>query len=341
MIEGVLHLRVPSFDRPMHQLGINFFDLLYTMRVLRKLPPADILVTNTFWLPILQRRLSRGKTYIHVARYPRRQMSLYHHAARFQAVSRVIGNAIIRQTLSIKDRVKVIPNSLPHDFLISGEARSKTKNDRFEILYVGRIHAEKGIEILLEAYKRFVDTTSFQSRLRIVGPDATNCGGGGNAYRRSLQESVDSVGGVEWCDPVFDSKSLQRFYSEADVMVYPSIAAKGEASPLTPVEAMASGCVPIVSDLECFADYLKPDINGLVFSLVPDPVENLVSALHRAAERDDAFDRMREECLKTAEQYSLKNVASLYERDFLGIMAGGNESFEISNVEASEPLLTK
>jgi hypothetical protein len=34
--------------------------LLYSLRCVRILPTADILVTNTFWLPLLVRREDRG-----------------------------------------------------------------------------------------------------------------------------------------------------------------------------------------------------------------------------------------------------------------------------------------
>jgi glycosyltransferase involved in cell wall biosynthesis len=52
----------------------------------------------------------------------------------------------------------------------------------------------------------------------------------------------------------------------AAVFVYPSLAEQGETFGLAPLEAMACGAVPIVSDLACFGDYITPGVNGLVFN---------------------------------------------------------------------------
>src|SRR5713101_7950881 len=54
-IAGVTHIRVPGFAQPRSILWLKFLDLLYSLRVRRVLPEADILVTNTFWLPFLLR----------------------------------------------------------------------------------------------------------------------------------------------------------------------------------------------------------------------------------------------------------------------------------------------
>ena len=43
------------------------------------------------------------------------------------------------------------------------------------------------------------------------------------------------------------------------------MAEKGEAMPVAPLEAMANGCVPLVSKLDCFRDYISDGTNGFVF----------------------------------------------------------------------------
>ncbi|HEY8900369.1 MAG TPA: glycosyltransferase family 4 protein [Chthoniobacterales bacterium] len=320
VIDGVTHRRVPSFDRPKSMLGTNFFDLLYSLQVVPRLPPADILVTNTFWLPVLERRRSRGKIYVHIARFPRRQMALYRHVARLQSVSNVIKDAVVEQTPEVEPIARMIPNSLPFDFEIPESVPVRTP-ERFEIVYIGRIHPEKGIEILLEAFEKFLAMTRIPTRLRIVGPDAQHCGGGGEEYGRSLRERAAPLGSaIEWCAPVFTSQELQAYYSSSHVLVYPSIAAKGEASPLTPVEAMASGCVPIVSNLKCFADYLEDGVNGFTFELAPNPTDNLAAVLNKVSLLGEGLRPVQQKCLEVAETYSLKNVATQYENDFLSLL---------------------
>ena len=109
-VEGVHYLRIPGFDVPRSLARLKWRDLRYSRRVLKVLPEADILVTNTFWLPVLAPRAAKGKIYIHVARYPRGQMRFYGKAARLQTVSTVISNAICREAPKLAAKVKVIPN---------------------------------------------------------------------------------------------------------------------------------------------------------------------------------------------------------------------------------------
>ncbi len=70
---------------------------------------------------------------------------------------------------------------------------------------------------------------------------------------------------VEWTGPIFDEKNLTAEYRSAMLFVYPSVAETGEALPVAPLEAMANGCAPLVSNLLCFRDYIEDGVNGFVF----------------------------------------------------------------------------
>src|SRR5580700_1271519 len=146
-VEGVHHIRIPGFDVPSSLVRLKWRDLRYSRRAVRMLPEADILVTNTFWLPVLAPTAARGKIYVHIARYPRGQMKFYRKAARLQTVSTVIRNAICKQAPALTPKVKVIPNFVPRSGpLAADENREKC------FLYVGRLHPEKGVHLLIEAF---------------------------------------------------------------------------------------------------------------------------------------------------------------------------------------------
>ena len=51
-IDGVHHIRIKGYDTPSGRLYLKALDFLYSRRAFDKLPPSDILVTNTFWMPI-------------------------------------------------------------------------------------------------------------------------------------------------------------------------------------------------------------------------------------------------------------------------------------------------
>ena len=236
-IEGVHHIRIPGFDVPRSLVRLKWLDLCYSRRILDVLPKADIMVTNTFWLPILAPKTAKGRIYVHVARYPRGQMKFYGKAARLQTVSTVIGNAICKQAPKMAAKVKVIPN-----FVSRNKSTSRGSNREKCLLYVGRLHPEKGVHLLIEAFKQLVLSGVKDWKLQLVGPWEVAVGGGGEQYFRSLQEKSSGIENfVDWVGPIYDHQRLTAQYQKSSVFVYPSLAGRGEASPLAPLEARRRG----------------------------------------------------------------------------------------------------
>src|SRR5205085_9982795 len=122
----------------------------YSLRVRRVLPAADILVTNTFWLPLLTRDSVRGRVYVHVGRYPKGQMRFYGSAARLQAPSRAIAAAIAREVPSLTPKTIAIPYPRPQP---TADASPLHARDKI-VLFVGRVHPEKGVHLLIKAFMR-------------------------------------------------------------------------------------------------------------------------------------------------------------------------------------------
>ncbi len=85
-----------------------------------------------------------GKLYVHVARFPKGQMRLYQHAARLQTVSEAVADAIRAECPPVSDKVKVIPYHLSSHPPPLDVAELDAPRPR-RILYLGRIHPEKGI----------------------------------------------------------------------------------------------------------------------------------------------------------------------------------------------------
>lgn len=250
VIDGVRHVRIQGADTPGSRLLQKWRDLRYTLRVARRLEPADVVVTHTFWAPLLLSPRRHGPIWVHVQRYPQGQMILYRRAARLQTVSLVIAEAMVRQAPSVLERVCVIPNPLPFSVAPAGPVA----RDPRLVLFVGRLHPEKGVELLLQAAALALRVAP-GLRFRIVGPSETRFGGGGPAFRRRLEALAAPLGSaVEFTGPVFDEAELAAHFASAAVFAYPSLAARGEASPVAPLEALARGCPVVTSDLACFDD---------------------------------------------------------------------------------------
>src|ERR1700686_1500742 len=138
IIEGVKHLRVDGFNAPRSLVWLKFLDLIYSVRTMSILPDADIIVTNTFWLPILLRNSKYGRVYVQVARYPKGQMRFYGKAARLQAPSHAVARAIDAESPRLAQKVSVVPNPVPASKIASSPPPLAVR-DKI-ILFVGRVH---------------------------------------------------------------------------------------------------------------------------------------------------------------------------------------------------------
>ena len=85
---------------------------------------------------------------------------------------------------------------------------------------------------------------------------------------------------VEFLEPVFDRDALKKEMEKATIFLYPSEAKDGETFGLAVLEAMSCGCIPIVSDLPCFADFISFEEEG--FCPKQDVNMNLEDAISEA-----------------------------------------------------------
>jgi len=308
LIGGVRHVRVRGGDTPVSRLVHQGRDLLYTWRVSRQLQRADVVVTNTFWAPILFSPRRHGPLWVHVQRYPRGQMRLYRMAARLQTVSRVVADAIVQQLPSAHSRVCVIPNPVSLPAFPLAVAR-----DPNLVLFVGRIHPEKGIDLLIHA-ATLARRTAPTLRFQVVGPCEPRFGGGGAGFQAALEERVARHGAqVTFTGPVFDEAELAAHYASASVFVYPSLAAHGEASPVAPLEALARGCPVVTSDLPCFDDTIGFGSHARRFDhRAPDSGPGLLDAIGALLRDRPAWQAASFAAAARARNFSVERIAGEY-----------------------------
>ena len=308
------HNRIKGYDVPKSLLMLKWLDLLYSIRILRNLPDADILITHTFWLPILVRSTRSGKLYVHVGRSPKGQMKLYRHAARLQTVSSPIAKRI-QQELSEADGelTKVLPYPLDPAFLQPVDLQKKRPST---LLFTGRIHPEKGLELLIKAFTSLPSRIKDNWKLRIVGPWKKEHGGAGRAYFNSLKISSKDAG-IQFVEPIFNQQQLIAEYDNACVFAYPSLAEQGETFGLSALEAMSRGCLTLVSDLDCFKDFISHGQNGFIFNhRTENPANTLVKHLTRLLKSPEDYGNVAVNAVAKAQSYSPALVAKSFLADF-------------------------
>jgi glycosyltransferase involved in cell wall biosynthesis len=314
--KGVRHIRVRGFNTPGSLLWLKALDFVYSLRARSRLPVADVLVTNTFWLPILVRNASAGRLYVHVARFPKGQLRFYSRASRLQGPSRVVVNAIKEQAPALAGRTVMIPYPAPATLSPAG---TPPLADREKIiLFVGRIHPEKGVHLLVDAFARQARTVFAGWKLMIVGPEEERLGGGGAGYAASLKRLADGLGDeVTFAGPIFDGSTLEQTLRRARIFVYPSLAERGETFGLAPLEAITQGCAVVVSNLECFRDFVEDGVTGFVFDhRSTDPGQSLTTQLGRLVAQETMLAGVAAAGYEKSTEYSLSRVAERFLQDF-------------------------
>jgi glycosyltransferase involved in cell wall biosynthesis len=314
VIDGVRHLRVDGFDTPRSLLWLKFLDLIYSLRAISILPAADIIVTNTFWLPILLRNSKYGRVYVQVARYPKGQMRFYSRAARLQAPSQAVARAIAAEAPQLVNKIAVVPNPVPTTALSPLAIAGRYKI----ILFVGRVHPEKGVHVLVDAFASGARAAFADWKLMIVGPTETKLGGGGDAYLASLQHAAQNAEGkISFAGPIFDSAKLTDAYRSARLFVYPSLSERGESFGLAPLEAMAHGCAVLVSNLDCFRDFIEDNRTGFIFDHRKQSVaETLRDKIDNVIRNETLLVRVAAAGYEKSADYSPGHVADQFLKDF-------------------------
>lgn len=320
VINGVNYIRRGGFSQSTDIRWDLFKDLVYALMTFPRLPPADILVINDFWLPVFAAlRPQVGKIVINANRFPKGQYRLYAKADLITAASQAIKKAITQEYSPVIARTKVIPNPIDINIFHPPTSLRHQQQEKV-ILYVGRLHPEKGVHLLLDAFS--VLTQKYSSvKLRIIGPFKESQGGGGEQYLSTLKIKATRLN-VDFVEPIFDIQQLAQAYREADIFCYPSLAEKGEAFPVAPLEAMGTGLIPVVSNLDCFQDLINDDETGYFFEhRSTDAANNLALAWEKIILNPEKADQMSQKARRKASEFSYQRIASIYLDDFENLIS--------------------
>ena len=169
-----------------------------------------------------------------------------------------------------EDKIEIVPNGIDlseyENLPERGEFRRKylIKDDEKIILYLGRIHKIKGINLLVNAFADLVKELD-DVRLAIVGPD--------DGFLSTLKKQIEKLkigDRILFTGPLYERDKLKA-YVDADVYVLPSVY---ETFPNTVLEACACGTPVIVTDRCGIADFVEKV--GYVVEYDKDQLRNAI-----------------------------------------------------------------
>jgi len=190
------------------------------------------------------------------------------------------------------DKLRYVPNPL-HVPRLPSVPRSDA------LLAVGRLHRQKGYDILLEAFARLGDRLPAY-RLSIVGRGALE-----HELRR-LAQHLGVASRIDWHGQVVDPWA---HYVAARIFVMPS---RYEGTPNALLEAMAAGLSPVVSDASPgLLELVEDGVTGLVVPV--DDSAALALAIERLAKDPSLRRSLGDRARRRVADFELPKVAAHWE----------------------------
>lgn len=210
--------------------------------------------------------------------------------------------------MGFRQPVAIIPNGIDIPKL-----PPKKHSDSRALLFLGRIHPVKGLDMLLPAWRAVQDRFP-EWRLRIVGPD-------NSGYLSQMQHLASELHleRIEFCGSLFGAQKWQM-YGQADLFVLPTYS---ENFGMTVAEALAAGTPAIVTKGAPWAG-LKLKQAGWWIDIGIDPlVACLEDALSRTTDNLGEMGQCGRGWMEA--EYSWVHVGRQMAETYRWILSGGNK----------------
>jgi glycosyltransferase involved in cell wall biosynthesis len=220
--------------------------------------------------------------------YRRSAMHSYRTARHVVTVSQALRERAIRCGAA-PERVSVIPNGIAAEEIGGDDAQPAERRAEFELLYVGRLSAEKAVDVAIRALA-LIKLPSM--RLRIIGDGPTRGALEKLTAKLGLNDSIEFLGAQP-------RHSLGGYYAAADVVLLPSLS---EAQPVVTLEAQLCGKPMIASRVGGVPDVIVHGRNGLL--VPPGDVAALADAIRTLRTEPKLRVAMSAEARETAKDFA-------------------------------------
>jgi len=218
-----------------------------------------------------------------------------------------------------EDKIAVIPNGIDLSEYANlppkGSFREKfsVDDDKKIILYLGRIHKIKGLDILVRAYAYVVNKLGVNDGLLVIA-------GGDDGYLDELElllNQLRTADNILLTGPLYGKDKLEA-YVDADVFILPS---RYETFPNVVLEAYACSKPVIASNIQSISDIVIHGKTGLLFRA--GNVQELAEMIVYVLEHPEEARNMGHSARKLAEEkFSIDKVVDSLEVLYEEILKG-------------------
>ena len=221
---------------------------------------------------------------------------LFKNSDKVVCVSQIVKSRVKKEFPVFIDKLIVIDNGVG---LSKFKAQnSKLKTNTFNLLFVGRVVKEKGLEVLFKSLKSL---ESFKSlKLTVVG------GGSDLEYfktlAKTLELSVDFVGEVT-------NEETVKYYQQAGAFVLPTL--RQEGFPMVLAEALSAGLPIIASRIGGIPSAITNGETGIL--VTPGSITELANAIRKVLEDPKLQETLSKNSVAVAhKKYSQEAMVNKY-----------------------------
>jgi len=246
--------------------------------------------------------------------------SLLLRADAFVSISQVITEEFEVQGVA-SERLRAIPNGIDtHRFRPASpperraaRGRQGIPQDAYVFVYTGKLIRRKGLPALLRSFQHLREDHE-AAHLLLVGSGGLQALSCEEELREFVDREEDLSDSVTFTGYVTD---VESYLGAADAFVLPS---ESEAFPLSLLEAMSCGLVPIGSQTGGILEVIRHEENGFLVPVRDE--EALLAALRRVLVDRESARRMGEQARQdVGSRYGIERIADEHCRFFAELLA--------------------
>jgi len=266
------------------------------------------------FIPLLKRRMKQIKivlyahnnanNMIHTNDWKTRTMrkcllkQAYNSSDNVFAISHSVKKSLIGLLNVHDEKVNVIYNGID---LQRFNVERDIKNSTVQIIYVGRIIKEKGVQVLVEAISRLPSNLP-SYHLNIIGD---------GPYLENIKKMISEKKQEERISVLGAMRQIPEIMAKSDIFVHPAIWEEGFGIAI--VEAMASGLICIATNRGAIPELIDDQINGYLVesnsaTAMAEKLAEIITNIYT-----DGSDCVRYQARKKAEKYSIENMVNRFD----------------------------
>jgi len=190
-----------------------------------------------------------------------------------------------------------LPNPRPRPDIAPDTGPSE-ENVGLNVVYVGRIKREKGIDGLIDSIRN-VRSDDRRVSLDIYGHFLP-----GDSYQSDFKNNCDSTQGVEYKGKIPDGKVVE-YLRDYDLFVLPTYY-EGEGFPGVIIESFMAGLPVLATDWNYNGELVKHGYNGRLFE--PKNTDDLTRNIRWFHDNRKELVKMRMNAWESSEEYSIESI---------------------------------